>query len=99
MPKLVLLRHGESAWNKENRFTGWVDVGLTETGEREARRRSGVATDGCSSASAGTTEGTERASGVEMHVTDQPGYDRCDRLDGDIPMLADPRPDLHHPNW
>jgi 2,3-bisphosphoglycerate-dependent phosphoglycerate mutase len=36
MPKLVLLRHGESAWNKENRFTGWVDVGLTETGEREA---------------------------------------------------------------
>jgi 2,3-bisphosphoglycerate-dependent phosphoglycerate mutase len=36
MPKLVLLRHGESTWNKENRFTGWVDVGLTETGEREA---------------------------------------------------------------
>jgi 2,3-bisphosphoglycerate-dependent phosphoglycerate mutase len=36
MPRLVLLRHGESAWNKENRFTGWVDVGLTETGQREA---------------------------------------------------------------
>ncbi len=36
MPKLVLLRHGESIWNLENRFTGWVDVGLTETGEREA---------------------------------------------------------------
>ncbi len=35
--KLVLLRHGESVWNKENRFTGWTDVGLTAQGEREAR--------------------------------------------------------------
>jgi len=35
--KLVLLRHGESVWNKENRFTGWTDVGLTERGEQEAR--------------------------------------------------------------
>jgi 2,3-bisphosphoglycerate-dependent phosphoglycerate mutase len=32
----VLLRHGESLWNKENRFTGWVDVDLSETGAREA---------------------------------------------------------------
>jgi 2,3-bisphosphoglycerate-dependent phosphoglycerate mutase len=37
MKKLVLLRHGESVWNKENRFTGWTDVGLTADGEREAR--------------------------------------------------------------
>ncbi|MDA8290906.1 MAG: 2,3-diphosphoglycerate-dependent phosphoglycerate mutase [Actinomycetota bacterium] len=37
MPTLVLLRHGESAWNAENRFTGWVDVDLTRTGEDEAR--------------------------------------------------------------
>jgi 2,3-bisphosphoglycerate-dependent phosphoglycerate mutase len=36
MTKLVLLRHGESVWNKENRFTGWTDVGLTEQGVREA---------------------------------------------------------------
>ncbi len=36
MKKLVLLRHGESTWNKENRFTGWTDVGLTEKGMREA---------------------------------------------------------------
>jgi 2,3-bisphosphoglycerate-dependent phosphoglycerate mutase len=35
---LVLLRHGESTWNKENRFTGWVDVDLSEKGEDEARR-------------------------------------------------------------
>jgi 2,3-bisphosphoglycerate-dependent phosphoglycerate mutase len=36
MMKLVLLRHGESLWNKENRFTGWTDVGLTEKGVQEA---------------------------------------------------------------
>lgn len=36
MYKLVLLRHGESVWNKENRFTGWTDVGLSERGVAEA---------------------------------------------------------------
>jgi len=36
MYKLVLIRHGESTWNKENRFTGWVDVDLTEKGATEA---------------------------------------------------------------
>lgn len=36
MPTLVLIRHGQSAWNLENRFTGWWDVDLTEQGEREA---------------------------------------------------------------
>ena len=36
MIKLVLLRHGESTWNKENRFTGWTDVGLTDKGLKEA---------------------------------------------------------------
>ncbi len=51
MYKLVLLRHGESQWNLENRFTGWTDVDLTETGIREARaagellRREGYAFD------------------------------------------------------
>jgi 2,3-bisphosphoglycerate-dependent phosphoglycerate mutase len=35
--KLVLLRHGESTWNQENRFTGWTDVGLTEKGLAEAK--------------------------------------------------------------
>ena len=38
MPRLVLLRHGQSRWNLENRFTGWVDVDLTERGEAEGRR-------------------------------------------------------------
>ncbi|MEY8488815.1 2,3-diphosphoglycerate-dependent phosphoglycerate mutase [uncultured Parabacteroides sp.] len=36
MKKIVLLRHGESVWNKENRFTGWTDVDLTEKGVEEA---------------------------------------------------------------
>jgi 2,3-bisphosphoglycerate-dependent phosphoglycerate mutase len=37
MQKLVLLRHGESDWNRENRFTGWTDVDLSEKGRTEAR--------------------------------------------------------------
>ena len=38
MIKLVLLRHGQSTWNKENRFTGWTDVPLTELGIEEAKK-------------------------------------------------------------
>ena len=38
MPCLILLRHGQSQWNLENRFTGWVDVDLTAEGEAQARR-------------------------------------------------------------
>lgn len=37
MPKLILVRHGQSLWNAQNRFTGWVDVPLTRLGEQEAR--------------------------------------------------------------
>jgi len=37
MPKLVLLRHGQSQWNLENRFTGWTDVDLTDQGREEAK--------------------------------------------------------------
>ena len=37
MPELILLRHGQSQWNLENRFTGWVDVPLSPRGEAEAR--------------------------------------------------------------
>jgi 2,3-bisphosphoglycerate-dependent phosphoglycerate mutase len=35
--KIVLVRHGESVWNKANKFTGWTDVELTETGVEEAK--------------------------------------------------------------
>jgi len=45
MYKVVLLRHGESQWNKENRFTGWADVGLTEQGMREAKQAAVVLQD------------------------------------------------------
>ena len=38
MVKCVLLRHGESTWNAENRFTGWTDVDLSQTGRSEAKR-------------------------------------------------------------
>jgi len=37
MSQLVLIRHGESQWNKENRFTGWIDIPLSPKGEEEAR--------------------------------------------------------------
>ena len=38
MSKLILTRHGQSTWNAENRFTGWVDVGLSEKGKEEAKK-------------------------------------------------------------
>jgi 2,3-bisphosphoglycerate-dependent phosphoglycerate mutase len=43
MQKLVLIRHGESIWNKENRFTGWEDVDLSEDGLQQAKRAGQVA--------------------------------------------------------
>jgi 2,3-bisphosphoglycerate-dependent phosphoglycerate mutase len=46
MHKLVLLRHGESTWNKENRFTGWTDVDLTDTGREEAKAAGRLLKDG-----------------------------------------------------
>ncbi len=53
MPTLILLRHGQSQWNLENRFTGWVDVDLTAQGEAEAKKggeliaQAGIAIDRC----------------------------------------------------
>lgn len=44
--KLVLIRHGQSAWNQENRFTGWTDVSLTELGRDEARTAGRLLRDG-----------------------------------------------------
>src|ERR1700737_59070 len=43
--KLVLLRHGQSTWNLENRFTGWEDVPLSEQGEREAHEAASLLSD------------------------------------------------------
>ena len=38
MNKLVIVRHGQSLWNLENKFTGWTDVGLSEKGIEEAKQ-------------------------------------------------------------
>ena len=38
MSFLILVRHGQSIWNLEKRFTGWVDIGLTEKGKSEAEK-------------------------------------------------------------
>ncbi len=46
MIKLVLLRHGESQWNRENRFTGWYDIDLTEQGRGEAANAGKLLRDG-----------------------------------------------------
>ncbi|MFW9971527.1 MAG: 2,3-diphosphoglycerate-dependent phosphoglycerate mutase [Candidatus Odinarchaeota archaeon] len=46
MYKLVLLRHGESTWNKENRFTGWTDVDISEKGIQEAREAANLLKEG-----------------------------------------------------
>ena len=46
MYRLVLLRHGESTWNMENKFTGWTDVGLSENGVREAHAAAKLLMDG-----------------------------------------------------
>jgi 2,3-bisphosphoglycerate-dependent phosphoglycerate mutase len=46
MHKVVLLRHGESTWNKENRFTGWTDVDLSEKGVAEAHAAARLLTEG-----------------------------------------------------
>jgi 2,3-bisphosphoglycerate-dependent phosphoglycerate mutase len=45
MHKIVLLRHGESVWNRENRFTGWADVGLTQQGMDEAKEAARLLTE------------------------------------------------------
>jgi 2,3-bisphosphoglycerate-dependent phosphoglycerate mutase len=42
MPEMILLRHGESVWNKENRFTGWTDVDLSSKGIEEVKKASGL---------------------------------------------------------
>ncbi|GIW08729.1 MAG: hypothetical protein KatS3mg060_3534 [Dehalococcoidia bacterium] len=46
MYTLVLLRHGESVWNRENRFTGWVDVDLSDAGVHEAHAAADLLRDG-----------------------------------------------------
>jgi 2,3-bisphosphoglycerate-dependent phosphoglycerate mutase len=69
--KLVLVRHGQSQWNLENRFTGWVDVPLTPLGEREAQA-AGQALKGIRFDQAFTSN-LKRAQNTLRHVLEQLG--------------------------
>ena len=71
MYKLVLIRHGESTWNKENRFTGWVDVDLTEQGNREAQQAGVLLKESGYSFDIAYTSVLKRAIRTLWHVQDQ----------------------------
>ncbi|TDV37104.1 phosphoglycerate mutase [Paraburkholderia caballeronis] len=71
MYKLVLIRHGESTWNKENRFTGWVDVDLTEQGNREAQQAGLLLKDSGYTFDIAYTSVLKRAIRTLWHVQDQ----------------------------
>jgi 2,3-bisphosphoglycerate-dependent phosphoglycerate mutase len=71
MHKLVLIRHGESTWNKENRFTGWVDVDLTEQGNREAQQAGMLLKEAGYTFDIAYTSVLKRAVRTLWHVQDQ----------------------------
>ena len=71
MYKLVLIRHGESTWNKENRFTGWVDVDLTEKGISEAQQAGRLLKESGYSFDIAYTSVLKRAIRTLWHVQDQ----------------------------
>ena len=71
MYKLVLIRHGESTWNKENRFTGWVDVDLTEQGNREAQQAGVLLKESGYTFDIAYTSVLKRAVRTLWHVQDQ----------------------------
>ena len=83
MTKLVLVRHGESTWNKENRFTGWTDVDLSDKGRQEARRRRGAEGRGLC-----LRRGVHfRAEARHPHALERPGRNGPD-VDSGPPLLA-----------
>jgi 2,3-bisphosphoglycerate-dependent phosphoglycerate mutase len=71
MKKLVLVRHGESEWNKENRFTGWTDVELSEKGRAEANEAGAVLRDGGYTFDVAYTSVLKRAIHTLWSVLDQ----------------------------
>src|ERR1700753_83580 len=71
MYKLVLIRHGESTWNKENRFTGWVDVDLTEQGNLEAQQAGTLLKDSGYTFDIAYTSVLKRAIRTLWHVQDK----------------------------
>lgn len=75
MYELVVIRHGESTWNKENRFTGWQDVDLSETGEKEAKKAGSHLRDSGLKFDIAYTSRLKRAIKTLNHVLDQMNLD------------------------
>lgn len=71
MHKLVMIRHGQSLWNQENRFTGWADVDLTEQGIAEAREAGRLLTQAGLSFDVAHTSVLKRAVRTLWHVQDE----------------------------
>lgn len=71
MYKLVLIRHGESTWNLENRFTGWVDVDLTDTGVAQAKQAGKLLREGGFAFDVAYTSVLKRAIRTLWHVQDE----------------------------
>ncbi len=71
MTKLVLLRHGESTWNKENKFTGWTDVDLSEKGNDEAKAAGRLLKENGFAFDIAFTSVLKRAIRTLWHVTDE----------------------------
>ncbi|MDH4288962.1 MAG: 2,3-bisphosphoglycerate-dependent phosphoglycerate mutase, partial [Aquincola sp.] len=71
MHKLVLIRHGESTWNLENRFTGWTDVPLTDTGVAQARQAGRLLREGGWEFDVAVTSVLKRAIWTLWHVLDE----------------------------
>ena len=71
MHKLVLIRHGESTWNLENRFTGWTDVPLTTTGVAQAREAGKLLRDGGYEFDVAYTSVLKRAVWTLWHALDE----------------------------
>jgi 2,3-bisphosphoglycerate-dependent phosphoglycerate mutase len=73
MSTLVLVRHGESTWNLENRFTGWTDVGLTDTGVKQAQEAGRLLKEAGFDFDIGYTSVLQRAIWTLWHTLDQMG--------------------------
>ena len=71
MHQLVLLRHGESTWNLENRFTGWVDVPLTDTGVAQAQQAGALLKEGGFEFDVAYTSVLRRAAWTLWHTLDK----------------------------
>ena len=81
MPTLVLVRHGQSLWNLENRFTGWVDVPLTARGQDEARRAGRALRDAGLSFEVAYTSALQRAQTTLQLIVEE--------ADLDLPIIRD----------